>query len=142
MSNLNNFTRPCSSLASLQSFSLILGIKFYGTPYTKKREGSNPAFALLEHELDEKWSQIPSDTDVLITHMPPYGIQDLNKHGGNEGCPDLLKAVIDRIKPKLHVFGHIHISGGKSESNETIFVNAAIGDKPPFKLPIVVNYNL
>ena len=119
----------------------ITGIKFYGTPYTKKREGSNPAFALAENELDDKWSQIPLDTDVLITHMPPYGIQDLNKHGGNEGCPDLLKRVTGAVKPKIHVFGHIHFSGGISTVNQTIFVNAAIGDKPPFKSPIVVDYN-
>ena len=120
--------------------SFFLGVKFYGTPYTKKREGSNPAFALTETELVEKWSEIPDDTDVLITHMPPYGIQDLNKNGGNEGCLGLLKAVT-AIEPKLHVFGHIHFSGGILD-NETIFVNAAISETPPFNLPIVIDLKL
>ena len=36
----------------------------------------------------------------------------------------LLKKV-NKIKPKLHVFGHIHESYGTIKKEETIFVNAS-----------------
>ena len=39
------------------------------------------------------------------------------------GCQDLL-ATIEKIKPKIHAFGHIHEGYGVLEKNSTIFVNA------------------
>jgi len=53
------------------------------------------------------WSKIPSGTDILITHGPPKGHGDANMSGLACGCEELL-ATIQRIKPALHVFGHIH----------------------------------
>lgn len=73
------------------------------------------------------WDKIPPDTDILITHGPPFGIQDLTppRWGSrNAGCEELLKAV-QRIKPKLHVFGHIHHGYGVTTKDGTIFVNAS-----------------
>ncbi|KAM7195662.1 calcineurin-like phosphoesterase [Naviculisporaceae sp. PSN 640] len=49
---------------------------------------------------------IPEETDVLITHTPPAFHRDLSL-----GCTGLL-AEIWRVKPKLHVFGHIHWGAG------------------------------
>lgn len=41
------------------------------------------------------------------------------------GCVQLNKAV-QRVKPKLHVFGHIHGGRGREEGpNGTLFVNCA-----------------
>lgn len=34
----------------------------------------------------------------------------------NVGCADLLREVEDRIRPKLHVFGHVHEGYGRSAS--------------------------
>jgi len=34
------------------------------------------------------------DTDVLITHGPPYGILDLTDEGVKAGCEELMKAVL------------------------------------------------
>lgn len=59
-------------------------------------------------KMKEKWDLIPSDTDVLITHGPPHGILDKNYEGQPCGCEELLKAVQERVKPRLHIFGHIH----------------------------------
>lgn len=80
-------------------------------------------------ELREVWQKIPDDTDILVTHGPPFGILDKNKMGEPCGCEELTKAV-ERIKPKLHVFGHIHGGYGRMErtwtdGSKTIFVNAA-----------------
>lgn len=56
----------------------------------------------------EKWDAIPEDTDILITHTPPVGHGDLCCTGVRAGCVDLLSTVQTRVKPKYHVFGHIH----------------------------------
>lgn len=51
---------------------------------------------------------IPSDTDILVTHTPPVGHGDLCCSGVRAGCVELLSTVQNRVKPKYHVFGHIH----------------------------------
>ncbi len=68
---------------------------------------------------------IPEGTDILITHGPPYGILDKTFDKLSVGCQDLLDAVI-KIKPKYHIFGHIHESNGHIKLNETEFINASI----------------
>ena len=50
------------------------GIKFYGSPYTPRF--FDWEFMYDEEEAEDLWSTIPTDTDVLITHGPPYGIFD------------------------------------------------------------------
>lgn len=77
------------------------------------------------------WDKIPDDTDILITHGPPEGILDGVQnffHDPNDmtsvGCPHLREAV-RRVKPKLHVFGHIHDQSGIMVSEGTTFCNAA-----------------
>lgn len=69
-------------------------------------------------------NQIPHETDILITHQPPLGILDYagRTHFGSEA---LLRRVTE-IKPKLHLFGHIHKSYGKYETPDTLFVNGSL----------------
>lgn len=75
--------------------------------------------------ISKHWKKIPENTDILITHGPPYGILDKNKVGFSTGCQSLKRAV-KRIQPKLHVFGHIHEAGGIAEIQGTTFVNACV----------------
>ena len=72
------------------------------------------------------YAAIPSDTQILITHGPPYGILD-GEPGTSEhlGCPELLKAV-QRIKPLVHIFGHVHSGYGVLDTSETTFINASL----------------
>jgi hypothetical protein len=49
--------------------------------------------------------------DVLITHGPPKGHLDKTATGFGAGCPHLL-AALDRVRPRLHCFGHIHEAWG------------------------------
>ena len=82
-----------------------------------------------EDNLDKNaWSKIPTDTDILLTHGPPYGILDKCKSGILAGCNALLNHVLNRIKPLYHIFGHIHEAYGEYKNNKTgtIFVNASI----------------
>lgn len=89
----------------------ILGLKFWGSPYTP--EFCNWAFNLPRgEELKRHWDMIPEETDVLISHGPPKGFLDWNHNDRLHcGCEDLLNAVI-RIKPRIHAFGHIHSGYG------------------------------
>lgn len=107
-------------------------LKIWGSPWTKTFPGINPASTAftLDHEADlkKKWDLIPDDTDILITHSPPWGIRDcvidfVNGRVENVGSTTLLERVKE-IKPMLHVFGHIHEGYGEFKT-ETHFVNAS-----------------
>jgi Icc-related predicted phosphoesterase len=75
-------------------------------------------------EIKKYWDMIPSNTDILVIHPPPFGILDKIYSGLSVGCEELLKAIY-RVKPKLVVFGHIHESHGYIEKNGIKFVNAS-----------------
>lgn len=61
----------------------------------------------------DAWSEtIPSDTDVLVTHTPSKHHLDLPLPSGM-GCEHLYDEV-KRVKPLLHVFGHIHWGAGQA----------------------------
>jgi Icc-related predicted phosphoesterase len=76
-------------------------------------------------DINKHWKLIPKLTDVLITHGPPFEILDKTAGGQHVGCADLLKK-INTIKPKLHVFGHIHEGYGYRENDHTLFINASV----------------
>lgn len=87
----------------------------YGAPW--QPEFYDWAYNLpLGARLKEKWDQIPDGVDVLITHGPPHGILDAAADGHLCGCPDLRDTITQRVKPRLHIFGHIHEAYGKKNS--------------------------
>jgi len=101
------------------------GLNIWGSPYT-------PTFgywAFMKsrgNEIRKVWDKIPEKLDVLITHGPPYTVLDeIPLRGEHVGCWDLLDIVKQR-KPRIHAFGHIHYSYGKSRKFDTLFINAAI----------------
>ena len=62
-------------------------------------------------EVQDNWSRIPYEIDVLITHGPPLGRGDQifdRRRRSRVGCTNLLREVQKRVKPHLHVFGHVH----------------------------------
>ena len=108
------------------------GVKFFGSPWVPHLQGW--AFYLSEVELREKWSLIPDDTDVLITHTPPGGILDQPRSRQiNCGCEHLLRRV-RKVRPRFHLFGHNHASAGLEKDGPTTFVNASVVDS---KLEVV-----
>lgn len=122
-----------------QASIVIEGVKFFGSPYTPWFY--DWAFNLPRGQaLAEKWEQIPDDVDVLATHGPPYGIFDLNTQGEHCGDEDLLQAV-ERKKPKIHAFGHIHGAADAAQLGETLFVNASICTEryDPWQKAVVVD---
>jgi Icc-related predicted phosphoesterase len=119
---------------------VIDGVKFYGSPW--QPFFCNWSFNLTRgKELANKWKMIPEDTDVLITHSPPFGIHDATAIE-QCGCVDLLERVSE-VRPKVHIFGHIHESYGRSEVSGIKFINASIcnGYYEPINKPIIVEYS-
>ena len=102
----------------------IEGLRFWGSPW--QPWFLDWAFNLQRGPaLQAKWDLIPNNTDVLVTHGPPRAILDRTFLGENVGCDDL-RAAVERIRPRLHVFGHIHEGYGEYEAEGTRFVNASI----------------
>jgi Icc-related predicted phosphoesterase len=99
------------------------GVKFYGSPWQLRC--GNLGFNADEWQLDSVWARIPNDTDVLITHSPPYGILDGTKYGDKIGSKGLMSKVA-QIKPKVHCFGHSHWGRGKKKIDGTHYINAAV----------------
>jgi hypothetical protein len=65
---------------------------------------------------------------------PPAGILDFTVDGKRAGSTSLLAEINQRIKPQLHLFGHIHEGHGVCRVGERTFVNASICN--PNYLPI------
>jgi Icc-related predicted phosphoesterase len=126
---------------------VINGIKFWGSPITPFFH----AWSFNVHRgeaIAKVWSQIPDDTNVLITHGPPYGILDeAPRHsfavGGyeNVGCQDLLERVLELPNLKAHLFGHIHASHNIKIEYGIQFVNASSCNEQyqPVNKPIIID---
>ena len=111
----------------------VYGIRVYGTPYMPLQGWA--FFRAHGDPIRREWERIPTHDsatpiDVLLTHSPPVGHLDVVKNGMNRGqhvgCPALLDCVEQRVRPKFHVFGHIHENSGLSTNDETVFINASI----------------
>eukprot|EP00928_Gymnodinium_smaydae_P083334 TRINITY_DN6656_c0_g1_i2.p1 TRINITY_DN6656_c0_g1~~TRINITY_DN6656_c0_g1_i2.p1 ORF type:complete len:186 (-),score=30.92 TRINITY_DN6656_c0_g1_i2:67-624(-) len=114
---------------------VIEGIKLYGSPMTPLivlpfLTPIPMAFNLMnEDERINCWRQIPDDTDVLLTHGPPKGICDSALPGWHIG-DDELRARVFEVRPRFHVFGHVHQAYGAKthiypDGFSTTFLNAA-----------------
>ena len=108
------------------------GFHFFGSPYT-------PTFLNWHFMRDRgpairaEWAEIPDHADVVITHGPAYGHGDLAPPWKGEpprrvGCLELLNRLLT-VRPRYHVFGHIHDGHGVTISDEipgTTFYNASV----------------
>jgi Icc-related predicted phosphoesterase len=108
----------------------LAGLRIWGSPW-------QPWFhdwafnARRGKEIDAKWKLIPEGLDVLVTHGPPAGFGDRCFDGEAVGCADLLRH-LGRVKPRLHLFGHIHEDRGEWQLGPTRLVNCTTseGDLP------------
>lgn len=105
------------------------GTVIWGSPWTPKFCDWAFMHNRNSRQLAEKWEMIPNNVDILITHGPPFGILDLNIDDRVYcGC-ELLRKELDRIKPKMHLFGHIHEGYGMRETEDTVFINGSFCDR-------------
>ncbi|MBJ7331702.1 MAG: metallophosphoesterase [Solirubrobacteraceae bacterium] len=102
------------------------GLKVWGSPWTPwffdwafnaPREDG-------EAFLAARYASVPDDVDVLLLHGPPRGYGDRTVRGMEVGSTAEL-ALIDRVRPRACVFGHIHEGRGAWMRDETQLVNAS-----------------
>ena len=121
---LNNTPQPFKNAVFLNGCRYEhKGVNFYGAPWVP--ELYRHAFFKEDSDLMNEWEKIPNDTDVLITHTPPVGVLDESSRGLTLGCPYLAEN-IDRVKPRLHCFGHVHHSSGVVEKYGRTYINASM----------------
>lgn len=123
---LNNLKVQCPDNVHylMNSGITIDNIKIWGSPFSPPY--NNWAFMRDIDTLRLIWDTIPSDTDIVITHCPPMGINDQVKQI-NQGCWALHKR-LKKIKPKYHIHGHIHEGYGVYQNEKTTYVNASLMD--------------
>lgn len=80
-------------------------LRLYTSPWTPSYGGW--AFQYMgPHAFD-----IPPDADVAVTHGPPRDVLDYASNGDRAGCEHLFRAV-ERARPRVHCYGHIHEAWG------------------------------
>jgi hypothetical protein len=109
------------------------GLRIYGSPLSRPYKhggetergdclGSNNCF---QKDSFGRIERIPdSNIDILITHGPPHGMCD-EINGRHVGCPVLMRKV-QALRPRLHIFGHVHRQGAQRIviDRGTVYVNA------------------
>ncbi len=123
---------------------IIDGVKIHGSPVTpffcdwafnRARDINEAQFRKIR-EIKPHWDMIPDDTNILITHGPPYGILDElvyvsgDPKGQFAGCVKLSERIKELKQLKHHIFGHIHNWGGKTvEKDGIMYHNASSCDE-------------
>ncbi|KIY45285.1 Metallo-dependent phosphatase, partial [Fistulina hepatica ATCC 64428] len=85
--------------------------KVYGTP-------ASPLYGSSAFQYDGDaaaravFDAIPAETEILLTHGPPYGTLDVTRKGFRAGCRVLSARLRELPYCRLHVFGHIHEASG------------------------------
>ena len=97
----------------------IEGLKFWGVPMFMED--------CLRGKQEQLYAAIPEDTDVLVSHTPPYGI--LDRDGRILYSSRELLERVRVIHPRLHLYGHIHKFHGTLNDGVTAFSNATIMDE-------------
>eukprot|EP01104_Vermistella_antarctica_P017725 TRINITY_DN633_c0_g5_i1.p1 TRINITY_DN633_c0_g5~~TRINITY_DN633_c0_g5_i1.p1 ORF type:complete len:379 (-),score=125.29 TRINITY_DN633_c0_g5_i1:92-1228(-) len=117
-------------------------LHLYGSPWTSSRK---MGFSCSSVDLEKRWKKIPKHTDILITHMPPHNILDLahasfkggisqvcdvcgKKHPMKKhwGSTTLRTHVLERVRPLVHCYGHVHDENGFRAVDDVLFVNSSM----------------
>lgn len=101
----------------------VYGYRVWGSPWIRAdRPG---AFATeSEEELEAIYRGWSGPVDILLTHGPAFTVLDCNTEGKYQGSKALAR-FIDRVRPLVHVCGHIHEAYGEQSTPATLSLNAA-----------------
>lgn len=136
--------KACPGVHFLQHSPIeIEGIKIFGSAWTpwfyswawNARRTPEQALAFGGPFIGDLWKDIPDDTNILVTHGPPYGILDElvypdgTPKGELVGCEELSKRISQLNQLDLHIFGHIHCGAGQKHLNGVSYYNASVCDE-------------
>jgi len=112
----------------------IEGIKIYGSAITPFF--CDWAWNRYPEGLIKAWNKIPDDTNILISHGPPYDILDKTTYANGDprpeplGCSFLMHRIKQLKELSLHFFGHIHWQGGQTVNKDGVsYFNTAVCDE-------------
>jgi Icc-related predicted phosphoesterase len=108
--------------------------KWWAEKYKPDNENTQKRANDDEEKLKNYFKKV-KQADIILSHLPPYEILDFNpnppefikSYTGHMGSK-ILRKVIERVKPKLVVCGHIHIP------KEVNFKGTKILNPGPFKI--------
>jgi hypothetical protein len=92
-------------------FTPAFGASGFQYPTNEDRYNPTDTSPLWAHNVGTEASIVPNNVDIVMTHGPPKYILDSTSDGQSVGCEHLRHA-IERVKPKLHCFGHVHTGYG------------------------------
>lgn len=103
-------------------------LKIFGTPYCKIF--GNWAFMLSNEKLKQKYSFIPEDCDILISHDAPdinnLGLISMGHWSGENAGNTVLAEAVNEKKPKMVFCGHIHSGNHElTKVDNTWFANVS-----------------
>jgi len=106
------------------------GLRIYGSPWVAKQPCHNPDNTSFSPTI---FGSITNDLDILLTHGPPFDIFDKINDGMSWGSSNLLKMEIEKKRPKVHLFGHLHEQRGVwIKDQDNIYQGGVEFDSWPF----------
>jgi len=93
--------------------------------------GVPPSFSRLtitDGRLKKPLEKIIDSHTVLVTHIPPYKLQDRVFIGSHAGSKEL-RHLVDTYEPRLVLCAHIHEDPGVTVSGKTTVVNCSLGKR-------------
>lgn len=114
------------------------GLSIYGTPWTPNLR--NWAFYAKDRKFELVADAIPVNTDILVLHSPPRGLQ---LDGGHpEWAAPFVASKLQTKPPRLCVFGHIHEGYGTRATGGVEWANVAYMDEDynPVNPPMVFEW--
>jgi len=97
----------------------------YQTPF-----GQGWAYNKYDDDMRRICEQVPDNINVIVSHGPAYSYGDAARRWKQPGFEltgyKCMVELMDRIKPKLFICGHIHSGYGVYQHGETIVVNASL----------------
>lgn len=125
---VQSFLSSCIYLDN--QLTMIGGLRIYGCANSRIFGSRNSAFQLESTELSAILDRVPTDLDILMTHV-------------GKKC-ELTDEMVTRVQPKVHVYGHFHNQYGVSSRSPTVSINASSldGFYSPTHLPIVFDIPL
>lgn len=134
----NNIVYLSPEEPSVKLFVRECCVEIYGLPFSPLSIGPS---AFMRPRTEDTWAQVGGGHyDILLSHAPPRGHLDQNRRGDHVGC-DHFFAAIERIKPTVVVFGHIHEARGSdtltwADGTTTALYNVAIMNKDQTLSPL------
>jgi Icc-related predicted phosphoesterase len=120
---------------------VVNGIKIWGFPWTPNLPGW--AFQYDSIDVDDHLEKIPDDTDILLSHGPPYGAGDKPFMSYSHVGSTELKDIIANKKIPVVVCGHIHEGFGfyKVENSKVYVVSYLDRNYEPNNRVVEIDYD-